>query len=104
MTATMGDPAAAEPASGGEFTMTAGFQPGLSSACTNTCGDIDGSGGNIDLVDFASLAVCFGQSASSSAACMCSDLNGDGSINLLDFATFSLIFNGVSTNTVPNCP
>ena len=30
--------------------------------CPHTCGDIDGSGGNVTLVDFASFAVCFGQS------------------------------------------
>ena len=72
--------------------------------CLSSCGDIDGSGGNVDLVDFASFAVCFNASPSSSAACACSDLNGDGSINLQDFATLSLVFNGVSTNTPPNCP
>ena len=104
MTATISDPAAGEPASGGEFTMTGGFQPGLAPACPNTCGDINGSGGNVDLVDFASFAVCFNALPSSSAACACSDLNQDGAINLVDFATLSLIFNGVSTNTVPNCP
>ena len=71
--------------------------------CPNTCGDIDGSGGNVNLVDFASFAVCFNGLPSSSVACACSDLNGDGSINLQDFATLSLIFNGSSTNVLPNC-
>jgi hypothetical protein len=72
--------------------------------CSGTCGDINGSGGSVDLVDFASFAVCFGLSPNSSVACACSDMNHDGAINLQDFATFSLIFNAVSTNTVPNCP
>jgi hypothetical protein len=72
--------------------------------CPRACGDIDDSGGNVDLNDFASFAVCFNGSPSSSAACACSDLNGDGLINLLDFATLSLIFNGSSTNVPPNCP
>ncbi|MCZ6765754.1 MAG: hypothetical protein O7D32_02350, partial [bacterium] len=72
--------------------------------CSSTCGDINGSGGNVDLVDFASFAVCFNALPSSSAACACSDLNLDGAINLLDFATLSLIFNRSSTNTLPNCP
>ncbi len=72
--------------------------------CVTNCGDIDGSGGNVNLVDFASFAVCFGQLPSSSTACACSDMNQDGAINLLDFATFSLIFNGSSTNMPPNCP
>ena len=33
-----------------------------------------------------------------------SDLNADTTVNLLDFATLSLIFAGISTNTAPNCP
>jgi hypothetical protein len=70
----------------------------------NTCGDINGSGGIVDLVDFASFAVCFGQLPSSSTACANSDMNQDGAINLQDFATFSLTFNGNSTNVPPNCP
>ena len=55
-------------------------------------------------MDFATLAVCFGAPPSSSTGCLCSDMNNDGVINLVDFATFSLIFNGISTNTLPNCP
>ena len=104
---TIGQADAGGPMTGGTLSLTGGFWVVAASTpdgCANTCGDIDGGGGNVDLVDFASLAVCFGQSASSSAACACSDLNGDGTINLLDFATFSLIFNATSTNTVPNCP
>ena len=72
--------------------------------CVTNCGDIDASGGIVNLVDFASFAVCFGQSPSVSTACACSDLNDDGAINLADFATFTLIFNGTSTNSPPNCP
>jgi hypothetical protein len=72
-------------------------------SCPFNCGDIDGSGGIVNLVDFASFAVCFNALPSMSTACACSDLNGDGSINLQDFATFSLIFNGSSTNLPPNC-
>ncbi len=69
----------------------------LPTDCPHNCADIDGSGGAVNLVDFASFAVCFNGSPSSSEACACSDLNGDGSINLVDFASFSLLFNGVST-------
>jgi len=72
--------------------------------CFSNCGDIDGSGGLVNLVDFATFALCFGQSPSLSIGCMCSDINGDGSINLVDFATFSLTFGSVSTNVPPNCP
>jgi len=104
---TLGQADAGGPMTGGTLSLTGGFWVVAASSpagCANTCGDISGNGGNVDLVDFASLAVCFGQSASSSAACACSDMNDDGSINLLDFATFSLIFNGTSTNVLPNCP
>ena len=101
---TIGQADAGGPMTGGGLTLTGGFWVVTASACPNTCGDINGSGGNVDLVDFASFAVCFGGSASVSAACQCSDLNLDGAINLLDFATFSLIFNGSSTNVPPNCP
>jgi hypothetical protein len=71
--------------------------------CPSTCGDIDGTGGNIDLVDFASFAVCFNALPSSSPSCACSDLNLDGTINLIDFATFALLFNGSTTQSPPNC-
>ena len=71
--------------------------------CPFNCGDIDGSGGNVNLVDFASFAVCLGGLPSSSTACACSDLNGDGTINLLDFATFSVMHGSQSTTTIPNC-
>ena len=82
--------------------LTVDFSPPPS--CPFNCGDIDGSGGNVNLVDFASFAVCFNGSPSSSTACACSDLDANGSINLQDFATLSLIFNGSSTNVPPNCP
>ena len=93
---------------GGGFNVSGGFQAGAApppaAGCASTCADINGSGGNVDLVDFATFAVCFGQLPSSSTACACSDLNQDGAVNLLDFATFSLIFSAMSTNTIPNCP
>ena len=69
-----------------------------------TCGDIDGSGGSVSLVDFASFAVCFGVDPSTSTACTCSDMDGDGSVTLQDFATFSLLLGLPSTNSPPNCP
>lgn len=72
--------------------------------CPNTCGDIDGSGGNVNLVDFATFALCFGGSPSVSTGCQCSDANDDGVINLVDFATFTLNFGSSSTNSIPGCP
>ena len=104
---TIGQADAGGPMTGGTLSLTGGFWVVAASSpagCANTCGDISGSGGNVDLVDFASLAVCFNGVPTSSEACLCSDLNEDGSINLLDFATLTLIFNGTSTNVPPNCP
>lgn len=72
--------------------------------CSSTCGDINGSGDAVNLVDFATFVLCFNQPPSSSPGCACSDLNMDDSINLVDFATFSLTFGGASTNVTPNCP
>ncbi len=105
---TLGQPDAGGPMTGGGLTLTGGFWVVAASACPNTCGDINGSGGNVDLVDFATLSNCFGL-VGPNASCdagefICSDLNEDGVINLLDFATFLLTFGVSSTNVLPNCP
>jgi predicted outer membrane repeat protein len=71
--------------------------------CPNACGDISASGGSIDLVDFASFALCFGASPDSSPACLCSDLDESGTINLVDFATFSLLFGSTPSAMIPDC-
>lgn len=76
----------------------------LCDSCPNSCGDIDASGGAVNLVDFASFALCFNKSLTANPQCSCSDLNGDDLINLVDFATFSLVFGNSSTNFPPNCP
>lgn len=60
-------------------------------------GDCDGSG-QVNLVDFATFANCFGLSGPN-AGCVaadfaCSDLDGNGSVNLVDFSTFALNFTG----------
>ncbi len=67
------------------------------------CGDVDGSGGPVNLADFAAFAACFGLSAAT-PGCLCADLDADGSITLGDFATFSTTFGAVSPNSPPNCP
>jgi len=72
-------------------------------ACPNTCGDVNGGGGPVDLNDFATFATCFGIDPSTSTACACSDLNEDGTINLNDFATFAGLFGESSTTSIPNC-
>lgn len=72
--------------------------------CAQACGDLDDSGGTVNLLDFATFATCFGLSPFSSGSCACSDLNGDGTINLFDFATFATLFGASSSNSPPNCP
>ena len=70
-----------------------------------SCGDLaEPSGGNVTLVDFAAFSVCFAADIGANPQCTCSDLNGDQTIDLNDFNTFSLLFgspvNGLSP---PNC-
>jgi hypothetical protein len=110
LSGTVGQPDVGEMA-GGTYSLTGGFWAGSSGSvtgeCANACGDLNGSGGDVDLVDFSGFSVCFGLSGPS-AACPqedfdCSDLNGDGVIDLVDFSTFSVLFGTVSTNEPPNC-
>ncbi len=89
--------------SGDTLTLTVVGEVVAPPPCPMACGDLDSSGGIVNLQDFATFALCFG-SVPSAPGCFCSDMNSDGAINLLDFATFTLTFGGVSTNTHPNCP
>ena len=85
----------------GEFTCPE--QPG---GCI--CGDINEGGGPVDLVDFATFALCFSLSGPNPPGCdadafECSDMNGDAIVDLVDFATFANFFGLVSTKTTPDC-
>ena len=75
--------------------------------CDCACGDIDHSGGAVDLSDFATFAICYGMSGAIPGcdieAFTCSDLDGSGTVNLGDFATFATWFGLISSKTVPNC-
>ena len=72
--------------------------------CPHNCGDLNGSGGNIDLVDFNTFAICFNAQVVNSPQCVCSDLNVDGVVNLVDFNTFSILFNNpVKPLSPPDC-
>ncbi|UCG33547.1 MAG: hypothetical protein JSU68_02725 [Phycisphaerales bacterium] len=83
-------------------------EPPAMPQCDCVCGDLDGDGGNVDLADFSSFALCFGMPAPS-AECpadlfTCADLDQNGGIDLADFGTFALGFGLSSTNAPPNCP
>ncbi len=70
------------------------------------CGDLDGDG-VVSLVDFTTLAVCFGSMTFSpdcpAATRFCADLNGDGQVNLVDFSQFAVRFGSPATGNVPDC-
>ena len=111
LSGTVGQPDATQTLVGGEgtqFEMTGGFwftpvggEPGC------ICGDIDQSGGAVNLDDFATFAVCYGATgptpACDAAAFNCTDMDGNGAVNLDDFATFANFFGAITTFTVPNC-
>jgi hypothetical protein len=71
------------------------------------CGDVDGSGGDVNLSDFALLANCFGLDAPTSECrpteFACSDLNVDGVVDLDDFGTFAALYGMASTGLPPDC-
>jgi hypothetical protein len=71
------------------------------------CGDIDMSGGLIDLNDFATFALCYGLMGPApgcdAQAFFCADLDSNGTVDLNDFATFAIWFGATTTKTVPGC-
>jgi len=67
------------------------------------CGDFDADS-YATLFDVPILNNCMAQPPSSSEGCICADTNGDGTIDLRDFAIFANAF-GQSSNAVPpDCP
>jgi hypothetical protein len=73
-------------------------------SCAYTCGDMDGFGGNVDLVDFGLFAGCWGQNPSLNVDCICANLveDGDHIIDLSDLAVFVELFLSSSSNYPPN--
>ncbi len=108
---TLGQADAGGPMTGGALTLTGGFWVVAASSppgCPSTCGDINGSGGNVNLIDFAHYLLCHNTNNPNPPDCdanefACSDLTGNGAVNFLDFATFALYFNASTTKTPPNC-
>ncbi len=106
LSGTIGQPDAGV-MSGGSYTLRGGFWVGGGAppaACG--CGDVDQSG-FVDLLDFTTLATCFGLQAPAPGCAaevfFCADLNGDGAVNLLDFSLFSNAFGLPAQNSPPNC-
>ena len=81
----------------GDFVYTQGYDTVMIERTDRKPGDIDGDG-SVDLLDFATFAVCYGFPVTapprdcSPDAADASDLDRDGQINLVDFATFALVF------------
>ena len=104
LSGTLGQADAGAAMTGGALSLSGGFWVVAGGPCSGRCGDLDGSGGNVTLVDFASFALCFNKGLVANPQCVCSDLDGDGSVNLVDFATFSLAFGKSSSSAPPSCP
>ncbi|GAF97296.1 unnamed protein product [marine sediment metagenome] len=79
--------------------------PDLCELCT--CGDLDFSGGPVDLADFGLFALCYNVSGPSGDCTAeyfeCSDMDGSGLVDLADFGLFALWYGQESTQTTPNC-
>jgi hypothetical protein len=77
---------------------------GMIASCAYTCGDIDGSGGNVDLGDFGKLAGCWGADLTVDTSCICADLveSGDHMIDMLDLFVLAELFLSNSSDYPPN--
>ncbi len=77
------------------------------SAAFCPCGDLDRSGGPVNLTDFTVFATCFGLAAPNDVCgglpFDCADLNDDGVINLTDFNTFAALLATTPTGSPPDC-
>ena len=89
-------------ASTAESATTTGDPP---PSCTYTCGDLDDSGGDVDMVDFGLFADCWGEDPLLNASCICANLveDGDNIIDLADLAVFAELFLDSSSNYPPDC-
>ncbi|MGD8451401.1 MAG: NosD domain-containing protein [Phycisphaerae bacterium] len=60
--------------------------------CPFTPGDINGSCGPVDFDDFSTFAACWDVWPDDCGTYGCADVDGDGEMDLRDFAAFSLLF------------
>jgi hypothetical protein len=76
----------------------------ITNPCDFTCGDIDGSGGDVDMGDFAEMAICWGKNPQDDPNCLCSNLVEFDKhiIDLLDLAVLAEMFLSSSELYPPN--
>jgi hypothetical protein len=73
--------------------------------CEYTCGDLDGSGGNVDMGDFAELSRCWGVNPTVDTDCICANLVefDNRIIDLLDLQVLAELYLSTSSNYQYNC-
>jgi hypothetical protein len=76
----------------------------VGSVCS-TCGDLDGSGGDVDLADFGLFAACWGVDPTVNLSCACANLVelGGNEIDLLDLQVLAELFLSSSSDYPPDC-
>ncbi len=74
-------------------------------SCEHTCGDQDGAGVNVDMVDFALFASCWGKNPQIDPNCVCANLVefDDHTIDLLDLSVLARLFLSSSEFYAPGC-
>ena len=75
--------------------------------CPCPCGEIDRSGGQVNLSDFGLFALCYGLGAPGGGCTAdlfaCSDLDGSGQVDLGDFGLFAVWYGQTSSQYPPDC-
>lgn len=87
---TIGQPDAGFVMSGGAFQLTGGFWAAMNApAATGDCN----ADGLVDLADHATLSDCLNgpQASAEGVSCACFDFDGNGTVDLLDFAQFQVV-------------
>jgi hypothetical protein len=76
----------------------------VTNPCDFTCGDIDGSGGDVDIGDFAAMAACWGKNPQIDPNCLCVNLVEFDKriIDMLDLVVLAELFLSSSELYPPN--
>jgi PKD repeat protein len=77
---------------------------GVDASCLYPCGDLDDSGGNNNLIDFALFAKCWNENPLTNSSCVCANLveYDDHIIDILDLYVFAKLFLDSSEFYPPN--